>query len=168
MPVEPSAMVTVDQSHAAAQGDIAARDINKINNYYGDKSAPRAAGIVEQLLQRLNDELKNDHKAQNTIEKLQRDYYNKTYDGVVGLEAKLKHAGREDTYDDAIEMKEMFVKLLHQWSLYASAQQIFVYLLRSEEHTSELQTPGHLVCRLLLEKKKKYITNKPSISTATS
>src|SRR5258708_26250253 len=30
---------------------------------------------------------------------------------------------------------------------------------RSEEHTSELQSPDHLVCRLLLEKKKKP-TNK--------
>src|SRR5258708_18688309 len=28
--------------------------------------------------------------------------------------------------------------------------------IRSEEHTSELQSPDHLVCRLLLEKKKKY------------
>src|SRR5207244_12308748 len=27
---------------------------------------------------------------------------------------------------------------------------------RSEEHTSELQSPDHLVCRLLLEKKKKF------------
>src|SRR5439155_13089929 len=31
-------------------------------------------------------------------------------------------------------------------------------LQRSEEHTSELQSRGHLVCRLLLEKKKLYIT----------
>src|SRR5258708_27415651 len=30
---------------------------------------------------------------------------------------------------------------------------------RSEEHTSELQSPDHLVCRLLLEKKKKKNTN---------
>src|SRR5258708_15857219 len=29
------------------------------------------------------------------------------------------------------------------------------YGCRSEEHTSELQSPDHLVCRLLLEKKKK-------------
>src|SRR4051794_41716684 len=28
-------------------------------------------------------------------------------------------------------------------------------IIRSEEHTSELQSPVHLVCRLLLEKKKK-------------
>src|SRR5690625_6967140 len=33
-------------------------------------------------------------------------------------------------------------------------------LYRSEEHTSELQSRGHLVCRLLLEKK-----NKQSINT---
>src|SRR5256885_11748668 len=30
------------------------------------------------------------------------------------------------------------------------------FLLRSEEHTSELQSPCNLVCRLLLEKKKTY------------
>src|SRR5690348_18211111 len=30
---------------------------------------------------------------------------------------------------------------------------------RSEEHTSELQSPVHLVCRLLLEKKKKRGSN---------
>src|SRR5437870_9617416 len=30
---------------------------------------------------------------------------------------------------------------------------------RSEEHTSELQSRGHLVCRLLLEKKKKLINS---------
>src|SRR5438552_13933890 len=30
---------------------------------------------------------------------------------------------------------------------------------RSEEHTSELQSPDHLVCRLLLEKKKKQTKN---------
>src|SRR5439155_21375101 len=28
---------------------------------------------------------------------------------------------------------------------------------RSEEHTSELQSRGHLVCRLLLEKKKNHV-----------
>src|SRR5256885_3342231 len=33
-----------------------------------------------------------------------------------------------------------------------------VFYLRSEEHTSELQSPCNLVCRLLLEKKKKLIT----------
>src|SRR5258708_25844863 len=38
---------------------------------------------------------------------------------------------------------------------------------RSEEHTSELQSPDHLVCRLLLEKKKKktnYVRDGVSIT----
>src|SRR5258708_24896121 len=34
------------------------------------------------------------------------------------------------------------------------ALQPLVGVARSEEHTSELQSPDHLVCRLLLEKKK--------------
>src|SRR5438552_11487496 len=40
---------------------------------------------------------------------------------------------------------------------------------RSEEHTSELQSPDHLVCRLLLEKKK-YMTvvDTPAGSCATT
>src|SRR5690625_5323066 len=36
-----------------------------------------------------------------------------------------------------------------------NATQIGNYEVRSEEHTSELQSRGHLVCRLLLEKKNK-------------
>src|SRR5256885_11327272 len=35
---------------------------------------------------------------------------------------------------------------------------------RSEEHTSELQSPCNLVCRLLLEKKKNYIRQTTSVS----
>src|SRR5258708_14450816 len=36
---------------------------------------------------------------------------------------------------------------------------------RSEEHTSELQSPDHLVCRLLLEKKKQASTAANSACT---
>src|SRR5690625_6557688 len=39
--------------------------------------------------------------------------------------------------------------------LFASAGSLTALPLRSEEHTSELQSRGHLVCRLLLEKKKR-------------
>src|SRR5256885_10192763 len=37
---------------------------------------------------------------------------------------------------------------------------------RSEEHTSELQSPCNIVCRLLLEKKKKYTL--PHVATPSS
>src|SRR5690625_4671348 len=43
----------------------------------------------------------------------------------------------------------------------------FTYEPRSEEHTSELQSRGHLVCRLLLEKKKGDIHN-AGAKTATA
>src|SRR5438552_7762003 len=45
---------------------------------------------------------------------------------------------------DALQKKGYIVGQLHSGIFY-----------RSEEHTSELQSPDHLVCRLLLEKKKK-------------
>src|SRR5205807_6465166 len=40
--------------------------------------------------------------------------------------------------------------------------------MRSEEHTSELQSPCNLVCRLLLEKKKTAIVSSTSPTTGTS
>src|SRR5690348_17769735 len=39
---------------------------------------------------------------------------------------------------------------------------------RSEEHTSELQSPVHLVCRLLLEKKKQTSTSSPQPNLSAS
>src|SRR5258708_26616249 len=40
--------------------------------------------------------------------------------------------------------------------------------VRSEEHTSELQSPDHLVCRLLLEKKKKNTASESTeVNTST-
>src|SRR5947208_5973017 len=39
---------------------------------------------------------------------------------------------------------------------------------RSEEHTSELQSPDHLVCRLLLEKKKINVNGVDVVKSATN
>src|SRR5256885_12926033 len=41
-------------------------------------------------------------------------------------------------------------------------------LQRSEEHTSELQSPCNLVCRLLLEKKKKKIIEPATLTKSVS
>src|SRR5439155_8602654 len=38
----------------------------------------------------------------------------------------------------------------------SASSTLMIWFIRSEEHTSELQSRGHLVCRLLLEKKKIY------------
>src|SRR5687768_18344545 len=51
----------------------------------------------------------------------------------------------------------------------AAAEKTRARRLRSEEHTSELQSRLHLVCRLLLEKKKSHsrrtLASEPDIST---
>src|SRR5690554_7647761 len=56
---------------------------------------------------------------------------------------------------------ELFADLNANRELYRQEPQTFydaMDRLRSEEHTSELQSRPHLVCRLLLEKKKKHKT----------
>src|SRR5258708_27958216 len=44
--------------------------------------------------------------------------------------------------------------LIDEQDVAVPAQLLIIRQGRSEEHTSELQSPDHLVCRLLLEKKK--------------
>src|SRR5690348_17783144 len=50
-------------------------------------------------------------------------------------------------------------KLARLQARFAAESTIPENVMRSEEHTSELQSPVHLVCRLLLEKKKKKQKN---------
>src|SRR5947208_6682158 len=65
----------------------------------------------------------------------------------------------------AVQLVEVFRVALQMEVDFATRAVAFEFLLpgdcvldgRSEEHTSELQSPDHLVCRLLLEKKKKQI-----------
>src|SRR5690625_5757968 len=50
---------------------------------------------------------------------------------------------------------EELIKLDYRWVPKKHGQALYLRpFMRSEEHTSELQSRGHLVCRLLLEKKK--------------
>src|SRR5947208_3703562 len=50
-----------------------------------------------------------------------------------------------------------------------AGQLVFLFVDdRSEEHTSELQSPDHLVCRLLLEKKKNQNNQQPEPTDAAS
>src|SRR5690625_5895487 len=51
-------------------------------------------------------------------------------------------------------MEELDLDVASEFILMASLLMSIKAKMRSEEHTSELQSRGHLVCRLLLEKKK--------------
>src|SRR5438876_6545407 len=52
------------------------------------------------------------------------------------------------------------------WTIRMLFAAMTLVALRSEEHTSELQSPVHLVCRLLLEKKKLPTVKPSSLSYA--
>src|SRR2546422_7784753 len=56
--------------------------------------------------------------------------------------------------DSTLQHQDVFDDMGHGALVYNSQPMRAPYFLRSEEHTSELQSRLHLVCRLLLEKKK--------------
>src|SRR5207244_10423831 len=74
------------------------------------------------------------------------------------LRWKILRAGEEGKGDPAVTFREGFNEVILEKKLREALLKINPWLaedqLRSEEHTSELQSPDHLVCRLLLEKKK--------------
>src|SRR5258708_27431674 len=54
-------------------------------------------------------------------------------------------------------LKEFILRFAKRFLLERKGESVWQNA-RSEEHTSELQSPDHLVCRLLLEKKKHWIS----------
>src|SRR2546422_3750843 len=60
--------------------------------------------------------------------------------------------GQHDSYPTIREVRALCDEILPN-------AKVGKHLLRSEEHTSELQSRLHLVCRLLLEKKKQKLKN---------
>ena len=54
-----------------------------------------------------------------------------------------------------INLSESFILVMQRFNARVKLLLPIISNHRSEEHTSELQSPDHLVCRLLLEKKKK-------------
>src|SRR5207244_7246583 len=52
-----------------------------------------------------------------------------------------------------VRMRLLAQALLAPYLIVISSLYLLVFFERSEEHTSELQSPDHIVCRLLLAKK---------------
>ena len=90
--------------------------------------------MVGQLIQKLQSEIAQDVQVQHTIEALANFQARRSLDGIDGLEAKLIAGRREHEILAAYDKKEQFAKLLQRWSLYASAQEIFVCLLARAEY----------------------------------
>src|SRR5256885_10948714 len=64
-----------------------------------------------------------------------------------------------------VQSQRTWIAFGGSWSSLAVAVNVKTVLVRSEEHTSELQSPCNLVCRLLLEKKKTTISYCVSLVT---
>ena len=89
---------------------------------------------LDKLKIRLQQEVAEGHCSSDVIDQLQKFKKKIPEDGVVGLEAKLQVSGRSAQLMTALEMKEQFAKLLDKWSLYGSAQEIFVHLLAMADY----------------------------------
>src|SRR5690625_5486295 len=74
------------------------------------------------------------------------------FDGVSPLQMAAAYAafGNGGTYNAPSAVQKVVFPDGKEWEPEVTSEKA-----RSEEHTSELQSRGHLVCRLLLEKKKK-------------
>ena len=119
------------QKGASAGGDIVGGNKTEIINH---SAAPPKLSKLEQLKAKLQQEVADGHCSPTIIDQLQKFQKKIPEDGVTGLEAKLEVAGRSEQLMLALEMKEQFAKLLDKWSLYASAQEIFVHLLAMAEY----------------------------------
>src|SRR5258708_11814533 len=74
-------------------------------------------------------------------------------DGVMTEETPFRPCSKKG--EIRAEIATMLLNEIKAGNLTALIARISPFLLKSEEHTSELQSPDHLACRLLLEKKKK-------------
>src|SRR5258708_16258025 len=68
-----------------------------------------------------------------------------------GIEDAPRHALERGILEDIAVMQRAQILQIRD---HVGPQICRIWARRSEEHTSELQSPDHLVCRLLLEKKK--------------
>src|SRR5690625_5548935 len=69
-----------------------------------------------------------------------------------------------DQVRKSTRLRDLLLKSIHDGLIVINPAGEITYVNRSEEHTSELQSRGHLVCRLLLEKKKTMICTQTIIS----
>jgi hypothetical protein len=113
--------VKVDQRGANAGGDLVAGSKNV-------QVLPRQTQL-EGWIRRLESEQPDLGRIRDFVDNLQIYFNPRPYDEVVGLEAKLQHAGRESQCLRALQMKEAFSKLLERWQAYSAAQEIFAYFL---------------------------------------
>jgi hypothetical protein len=113
---------TTTQSDISAGGDIAGGNITK-----NVIEAPRTP--MSHLLQRLRNEVRADSDFKQTIQHLQHFLDQSQTAKILGVEEKLKRAGRQDEIEEALLGKERFAKRLQAHMFSPVAQEIFACIL---------------------------------------
>lgn len=119
-----------NQKGANAGRDLVGRDKVENNYFY---ASPGGSAKVDKLKAKLQQEIDQKRQVIALIDRLKSYQPVEPEDGIKGLEAKLEKAGRSPQKLSALRMKERFAKLLERWSLYGSAQEIFVHVLALAE-----------------------------------
>jgi hypothetical protein len=122
-------VVSVNQKGANAAGDNVARDKVSVTNVYHS-----AAPVLQKLWDKLAEEMRTETTTKDWVDNLQFFREKFASDGIIGLEEKLKRAGRDCDTLMAMRQKEMFVKLLTRYELFSSAQEILAFCLHRIQH----------------------------------
>ena len=158
-------MPWVDQSKSDVEGDQVGRDKYDIHTMNVFPKGHQLT-VVDKLLICLQQEMSSNEKCPDLIAKLQRYHGGLVVDGVIGLEAKLNHSNRAADIPYAKDTKEQFVMLLERWSYYASAQEIFVYLMARAEHkfNTEIRPLLPTASEVLINQKFNDLIVEPTVS----
>src|SRR5690554_7583189 len=97
--------------------------------------------------------------AELTPDEVGRSHFHKDHDRII-FSSAFRRLGRKTQVHPFALNDHIHTRLTHSMEVGSLGRSLGIRvgeLIRSEEHTSELQSRPHLVCRLLLEKKKKMI-----------
>jgi hypothetical protein len=114
---------SIRQEGNQAGGNIAGRDNIIV------EAAPRPENALARLFRRLKEEVADDQRLTEYIRELEIFTRHVDTEEVVGLEGKLKAAGRDDQLDMAMAMKEMVFSQLRDNIFSPTFQQIYATLL---------------------------------------
>lgn len=135
--MEDSSSYNVDQSHAQAGEDNVGRD-KHVHNHFQERRSQ-----IDGWLEKLAEEMRGSKQVRDLVDNLQYYFQALPYDDVIGLEAKLDHAGRSNQKSTAFRKKEAFSKLLAQWQAFPAGQEIIAYFLAKIEGAFETRiAPG--------------------------
>src|SRR5690625_4668499 len=128
---------------------------SRIDKFLSDQLADHSRSQIQEWIKdgdvRVNDSVvKANYKVQ------EGDEIEVTPPEPVEIDAVAEDIPLDIVYEDAdvVVVNKPQGMVVHPSAGHASGTLVNALLYRSEEHTSELQSRGHLVCRLLLEKKK--------------